>query len=207
MVPAVSLRAVGEPDLVGPGDRRALREDLDLVAVEDVGVDAFEPLDLGEHVVAQRRPVERCSCRPSSRSGGRPADPRRNGRRRRAASWARSRGSRRCRRPDAPRRPRPGRRGRPRPAPRAPRPIRRRSRTGRSRRSGPSCFLKSSCAGGKNHSSSSPKARAISASVEGSKSVSPSPSSAFAISLPSSTPNWSNGLMPSKAALAKARCS
>src|SRR6476469_1478277 len=53
----------------------------------------------------------------------------------------------------------------------------------------------------------SPSARAIKASVEGSKSSSPSPSSALAISLPSSTPNWSNGLMPSRAALAKVRCS
>ena len=58
MVAALQLGAVGQRHLVGAGQRRALGEDLDLVAVEDVGVDALEPLDLGQHIVAQGRPVE-----------------------------------------------------------------------------------------------------------------------------------------------------
>ncbi len=57
------------------------------------------------------------------------------------------------------------------------------------------------------HYSSSPRAFAISALVEASKSRSSPASIALAIALPSSTPNWSNGLMPSKAAFAKVRCS
>ena len=52
------LGAVVERDLVGAGHGRALGDDLDLVALEYVVVDALEPLDLGEHVVAQDRPVE-----------------------------------------------------------------------------------------------------------------------------------------------------
>ena len=52
----------------------------------------------------------------------------------------------------------------------------------------------------------SPSAACISACVAGSKVIVPS-ASPFAISLPSSTPNWSKGLMPSSTALAKTRCS
>ena len=93
------LRAVGERDRVGAGDRRALGEDLDLVAVEDVGVDASRAARPRRARCRAGSASRTCSGRPSSRSGARPADPRRNGRRRRAVSWARSRGSRRCRRP------------------------------------------------------------------------------------------------------------
>lgn len=49
-------------------------------------------------------------------------------------------------------------------------------------------------------------AAAISACVLGSKLPSPE-SICLAIALPSSTPNWSNGLMPISTALAKVRCS
>src|SRR4029079_6891703 len=51
-------------------------------------------------------------------------------------------------------------------------------------------------------------ARSISARVDGSSvSSRSSPASWRATSLPSSTPNWSNGLMPSSTALANVRCS
>ncbi len=51
-------------------------------------------------------------------------------------------------------------------------------------------------------------ALSISARVEASSASSPSPpDNCRAISLPSSTPNWSKGLIPSSTALAKVRCS
>ena len=62
--------AVGQSDLVGSGDGRPLGEDLDVVAVEDVGVDAFEPLDLGQHIVAQGRPVEGAALDLPAEPGG-----------------------------------------------------------------------------------------------------------------------------------------
>jgi hypothetical protein len=51
-------------------------------------------------------------------------------------------------------------------------------------------------------------ALSIKARVDGSKLSSSAESSSLrAISLPSSTPNWSNGLMRRRSALAKVRCS
>ncbi len=52
------LRAVGQGDLVRAGDGGALLDDLDLVAFERLAIEPVEPVDLGEHVVAQRLPVE-----------------------------------------------------------------------------------------------------------------------------------------------------
>ena len=42
----------------GPGQLRALVEDLDVVVGQRLGVGALEPADLGQHIVAQHRPVE-----------------------------------------------------------------------------------------------------------------------------------------------------
>ena len=69
MVAALSFVPSASVTSLGPVTVARCGEDLDLVAVEDVGVDALEPLDLGEHVVAQGRPVELAARRPSSRSG------------------------------------------------------------------------------------------------------------------------------------------
>src|SRR3546814_15331910 len=41
-----------------PGDGRPLAGDLDLIVAGRLGVETFEPRDLGEHIVAQRRPVK-----------------------------------------------------------------------------------------------------------------------------------------------------
>ena len=50
--------AARQPDRVGTGQRRALVEDRHVVVGERVGVGALEPADLGQHIVAQHRPVE-----------------------------------------------------------------------------------------------------------------------------------------------------
>src|SRR5690606_24896723 len=50
-------------------------------------------------------------------------------------------------------------------------------------------------------------ARLFNISVDGSIIVPPPAKSALAVSLPNSTPNWSNGLMPKSIALTKVRCS
>src|SRR3546814_8343798 len=48
--------ARAEQHLMRPGDGRPLVDDLDLIVAERLGVETFEPRDLGEHIVAQRRP-------------------------------------------------------------------------------------------------------------------------------------------------------
>src|SRR5689334_16374787 len=50
--------AAADADAVRTGDDGATVEDLDVVSTQRLRVDAAEALDLGEHVVAQRRPVE-----------------------------------------------------------------------------------------------------------------------------------------------------
>src|SRR3546814_6523697 len=50
--------ARAEQHLMRPGDGRPLADDLDLIVAERLGVETFEPRDLGEHIVAQRRPVK-----------------------------------------------------------------------------------------------------------------------------------------------------
>src|SRR3546814_7984456 len=50
--------AVGELHLLRADDRRAGLEDLDLVVVERLAIEALEPVDLAEHIVAQHIPVE-----------------------------------------------------------------------------------------------------------------------------------------------------
>ncbi len=47
-----------QAQLVRPLDGRALAEDSDLVVVERLRVEPLEPVDIGEHMVAQHRPVE-----------------------------------------------------------------------------------------------------------------------------------------------------
>ena len=50
--------AAGELDAVRTGHGRAFGDHLDLVAAERIFVEAFEPVDLAQHIVAQRRPFE-----------------------------------------------------------------------------------------------------------------------------------------------------
>ena len=50
--------AGGEADLVRPGDLRALMDDLDARVAQRLLVEAVQPVDLGQHVVAERGPGE-----------------------------------------------------------------------------------------------------------------------------------------------------
>ena len=196
-------RAGGDQDLVG-GDRRgptpaapdSARSStarswkiVDIVVGQRLGVGAFEPADLGQHIVAQHRPVEALFRHVPAEHRRvvevlgemRAVDEQLLGHA--AADDAGAAdliflGDRDPRAIAPPTR-----------APRARRPIRRRSRTGRK------------------SATRRPPVRSARGSRGRAPACSPSPSSSRAMSLPSSTPNWSNGLMPSSTALAKVRCS
>ncbi len=184
--------AIGQPHRLWPGEGRALVEDFHRMAVQRVGIGLVEPVDLGQHIIAQPRPIK-------AQIGHIPAEIARvrqilgkmgaideqllghaaaNDAGAADAEFLGNRHPRAVRGGD----------------PRGAHPAR----------------------SGANHeqviveighqSSFTAKARAIRSVVEGSKSSPPS-AAALAISLPSSTPNWSNGLMPSNTALTKVRCS
>jgi hypothetical protein len=92
MVPTVNCGAVGERHLVGAGDGGALVVEVDLVVLEDAAVDGLDPVDLGQHVVAQGRPVEVALGDVPAEAAGVGEILGEVGARRRASSWARSRG-------------------------------------------------------------------------------------------------------------------
>ena len=126
-------RAARKPHRVGILEHRAALDDLDARPAEGRRIGRLEAGDLLVLVGDQGRPVEGRRVQRPAVAGRLFEIERRSGTRRREASSARSRGSRRCRRPGIPRPPSLSRRSRPRCAPRARRRTRRRSRTGRRR--------------------------------------------------------------------------
>ena len=125
--------AVREPHRVRIIEHGAVKNDAHAGLLQRPRIDAVQPIDLAPDIADQRRPVEAQALAGPAEIARVGEGAPNSGCHRRAASSARSRGSRRCRRRDIPRRWPPWRRALPRACRRARRRSRRRSRTGRSR--------------------------------------------------------------------------